>query len=80
MMIIVIIMMITIRRVTSKRDRNKTQEKTSDAQRISSPPADQCPASPQAATAPPGQLPPVYIVSTTTWGMEYPGGMEYPCG
>ena len=59
-----------MKRKITKRERNKTQEKTSDAQCNCSPPADQCPSSdlPLLANSP------VYILGMTFHGMEYPLG------
>ena len=62
------------RKITKReRERNKTQEKTSVAQCSCSPPTAQ--PVPEQQSAPPDQLPPVYILSMTFDGMEYPFGL-----
>ena len=59
------------RNITKRRERNKTQEKTSDAQCSCSPPADRCLSSNPPL---PANSPLVYILSMTFYGMEYPFG------
>ena len=56
------------RNITKKRERNKTQEKTSDAQCNCSPPADRCPVSSRAAIRPARPTPPcLYTGHDVPW-------------